>query len=276
MGILDRIRRRTDDSPDVLAAVESPADRPARAPSLAISASWLQPYTFRASDHEVRLVGESNYQDHLEFCAGGRTEDGARVPLVTAVLVAEPNNPYDNKAIRVDVGGRCVGYIARDETHRFHPILRQLASVGRPASCRALITGGWDRGNDDRGSFGVILSMHATLEITDDPCLLPFGRGRVSLVGEEACQDRLEALLGIRDRAEVVVTLEDDGTTITALLGGEPVGRLTPKMAERYRPMIQELLDAGYSDLRCEGRVIRGQRKIDTFLKLAKPWARAG
>jgi hypothetical protein len=276
MGLFDRIRRRNDDHPEMRQVLGSAPGQPRAEPAPSLTASWCQPYAFRSGDHEVRLVGESQFQKHLEFCAGGRTQDGARVPLVTAVLVAEPNNPYDNKAIRVDVGGRCVGYIARDETHRFHPILRQLASVGRPASCRALITGGWDRGNDDRGSFGVILSMHATLEVTDDPYLLPFARGRVSLVGEEACQDRLEALLGNRDRAEVVVTLEDDGTTITALLGGEPVGRLTPKMAERYRPMIQELLDAGYSDLRCEGRVIRGQRKIDTFLKLAKPWAGAG
>ena len=76
-----------------------------------------------------------------------------------------------------------------------------------------------------------------------------------------------------RDLDQVVVTLEDDGTTVTALLDGEPVGRLTSKMGERYRPMIQELLDAGYSDLRCEARIIGGKKKIDTFLKLATPWA---
>jgi hypothetical protein len=102
----------------------------------------------------------------------------------------------------------------------------------------------------------VVLCLHSTLEVTVDPSMLPFGRGRVSLVGEEACQDRLEALLGGQNRAEVDVTLEDDRSTITAVLDGEPVGRLTPKMG-----------------LRCEARVIRGKKRIDTFLTLATPWA---
>ncbi len=39
-----------------------------------------------------------------------------------------------------------------------HPYER-LAAQGKVAACRASISGGWDRGDGDRGSFGVRLSM---------------------------------------------------------------------------------------------------------------------
>jgi hypothetical protein len=38
-------------------------------------------------------------------------------------------------------------------------VIDRLAAEGKVASCRASISGGWDRGEGDRGSFGVRLSM---------------------------------------------------------------------------------------------------------------------
>ena len=51
-------------------------------------------------------------------------------------LVPEPDNPYDPDAIRVDVNGKQVGYIARDNTQR----IRELMDAG--ARVRAKISAG--------------------------------------------------------------------------------------------------------------------------------------
>lgn len=234
--------------------------------------SWLAPGTFHCGDREVFVVGEAHYQANIEAVAGGRTELGPSTQYVTAMLVAEPTNRYDRDAVRVEVGGLCVGYIARDGTMEFHPILRQLAGAGRPATCRARLTGGWDRGGGDVGHFGVVLEVRDGLRLVEDgPPMLPFGRGRVSLVGEEACQEVLEALLRGTDRAEVIALVRDDGVAVTATVGDDTIGRLTPAMAARYRPWLAEYASAGYVDPRCEARVIRSKKKVEAFLKLAKP-----
>lgn len=286
MGFRDRFRRRESEAdPLPLAEPTAPPAQPRTdlappasgtppQPPSTIGPTWLQPYTLRASDHEISVVGEARYQVHLESCSGGRTETGARMPLVTAELIAEPDNPYDRNAIRVDVGGGCVGYIAREETGRFHPVLRSLSAEGRRATCRAWLTGGWDRGGDDRGNFGIVLCLHPNLETIAGPApMLPFGRGRVSLVGEEKCQEHLAALVNRAARAEVIAALEDVDGAIVATVDGQPIGQLTSKMGDRYRPLLEEVRAAGCTDLTCEARVIRGDKKVDAFLKLSTPWA---
>jgi hypothetical protein len=272
MGLLDALRARRGtvagpDAPPVVPVVVRPAQLVGRRP---VSAGWREPCWFRAGGNEVRVVGEASCQDALEAAAGGRTEDGARIPMVTAELVAEPTNPYDPGAVRVDVAGRCVGYIPRDETARFHPLLRLLASEGKPATCRARLTGGWDRGGGDRGHFGIVLDLHERLEVLDRPLSLPFGRGRVSIVGEEAMQGYLLQLLGGVPKQEAVASLHSTHEGIAVALGGYSVGRLTPTMASRYRPWVDELSAEGI-EATCEARIIHGTKKVDVFLKLAMP-----
>jgi HIRAN domain len=235
--------------------------------------TWLQPYSFRATGYEVQVVGESNYQDVLEAVSGGRTPDGARVPLVTAALVREPRNRYDRNAVRVDVGGRCVGYIPRDLAPSFGAVLAKVGEAGIPPTCRAWLRGGWDRGVLDRGHFGIVLDLHPDLQVVADAPVLPFGPGRVSITGEEAAQDYLSALLDGQDRAEVIASLEFAGDYRLAVdIGGTKVGGLTPKMSARYAPWVNEVFAVGFPEATCEARLIRGPNKVEAFLKLATPW----
>jgi hypothetical protein len=50
-----------------------------------------------------------------------------------------------------------VGHLSREAAKAFIPIARRLD--GRLAACSATIRGGWDRGDGDRGMFGVVLDL---------------------------------------------------------------------------------------------------------------------
>ena len=104
------------------------------------------------------IVGESHYQDALEKICGGRSEDGAE-EQVEATLYLEDENKFDSKAVRVDIQGKTVGYLSRDDARSYR---RQLASAGHPkliGRCDALIVGGWKRGSRDKGHFGAKLDL---------------------------------------------------------------------------------------------------------------------
>jgi hypothetical protein len=105
----------------------------------------------------VAAVGESNYQVALETVCGGRTEEGERGRFVEATLVPDDENPYDPNAVRVDVDGHTVGYIkAEGAVHYRQEFLRQFKQL-RPATCNAVIRGGWMRGSG--GSYGIWLDL---------------------------------------------------------------------------------------------------------------------
>lgn len=110
------------------------------------------------STYSLDIVGESKYQDALEQICGGRTENSAN-KVITAVLVLEDDNPYDNQAVRVDIEGHTVGHLSRENARQYR---KRLAEAGHPkvtATCSAKIVGGWDRGRGDHGHFGVKLDL---------------------------------------------------------------------------------------------------------------------
>ena len=104
------------------------------------------------------VVGESNYQRALESICGGKTEEGHE-RRIEALLVYEDHNPHDNQAIRVDIEGSTVGYLSRKMARDYKKEMATGRFKGRPATCPALIVGGWYRGVDDQGHFGVWLDI---------------------------------------------------------------------------------------------------------------------
>jgi hypothetical protein len=108
--------------------------------------------------YSLEVVGESNYQKALERICGGRSRDGAE-KHVTATLVLEDSNPYDENAVRIDIAGSTVGYLSRHDAKSYRGRLKQMGEGSLTQECRALIRGGWDRGRNDRGNFGVRLDL---------------------------------------------------------------------------------------------------------------------
>lgn len=106
------------------------------------------------------IVGESHYQKALELVCGGRTEEGEDDRPVTACLVYEPTNTYDSLAVRVDIGGLPVGYLSREIARAFRKAVE--VAGGEPLTefeVAAVVRGGWDRGPDDQGFYGVWLDL---------------------------------------------------------------------------------------------------------------------
>lgn len=96
----------------------------------------------------LEVVGEASYQAALEAIVGTKPSEHVRVP-VQAVLVPEPQNPYDQNAIRVDIAGQTVGYLTRDDAVRYRPgLLRLIESNGPHVALAGQVVGG---GRDDRG-----------------------------------------------------------------------------------------------------------------------------
>ena len=109
----------------------------------------------------VEVVGESYYQDALDAICGGKCEDGHQL-LCQAELRPEPHNEYDNHAVGVYVDGRKVGHLSRADAKKRQTDLLALRAQGKRPMCGALISGGWLRGPDDEGHYGIRLDLDWT------------------------------------------------------------------------------------------------------------------
>ena len=127
------------------------------------------------------IVGESHYQDELRALSG-RTTDAApfRADLAAyaadvadeepdrrwflAVLVREPDNPYDPEAVAVHAqGGGKLGYLSREDARRYGQVFRSLEKRGfDAAACPAMLNGGGAK------SFGVVLAISAPGPVLND------------------------------------------------------------------------------------------------------------
>jgi HIRAN domain len=108
--------------------------------------------------YETEVVGESHYQPALASICGGRSVDGVK-KHVQATLVLEDQNPHDNQAVRIDVSDKTVGYLPRDTARNYRIRLREAGYPRLIGHCNAEIRGGWDRGPQDRGNFGIWLDL---------------------------------------------------------------------------------------------------------------------
>jgi hypothetical protein len=113
-----------------------------------------------SDDEEQEVHGESHYQDALADVSN-LTDGVVRRRDVVAVLVPEPENPYDRNAVRVEVFGRLVGRIPREDAPEMSPILLALQKSGMLVASQAEIVGG------GMGRSGAWLSFGIRLQIED-------------------------------------------------------------------------------------------------------------
>lgn len=106
----------------------------------------------------VQVVGESQFQGNLSAICGGKTHQGHSLATI-AVLVMEPDNPYDSNAIAVLAEGQRMGYLSRDDAIAYHSVMELLERRDQVGACEAEIRGGWDRGGGDAGDFGISLNL---------------------------------------------------------------------------------------------------------------------
>ena len=250
MGLFDRLRGRVESRCD-----ESPVTHAQHAVPT-VDATWLQwPTIAWGSLHAV--AGEGYRQAELRSVAG--MVSGVRtIEYVTAQLVPEPTNPHDRNAIKVLVGGAHVGYVPAYSTSQFHRVIAQLARRGRPATCRAQLTGG----RPPKDNIGITLLVSNPLApcTADTPFLSCSRTAMVTVTKEELYQDALERLTGRHDRLDTVARLVPvEGGLVGVEIGPDLVGVLTPKMSARYLPVIAEVTAAGIAPT-CPADVHRDEK----------------
>jgi len=124
----------------------------------------------------VSVVGESHHQTFLRALT--KTKRGEVREYTQAEVRPEPGNRFDKNAVTVEVGGKSVGYLSRNDAVRYRSLLDRLNSVGVYVTCKAMIAAE----SAARGPYGVVLFLEepAALAIrqlppTDIAWLLGFG-----------------------------------------------------------------------------------------------------
>ncbi|MDY6854516.1 MAG: hypothetical protein SWO11_07380 [Thermodesulfobacteriota bacterium] len=116
----------------------------------------------------IEIVGESHYQENLKKIAGDYSEDGVEKDVL-AKVIHENDNPYDNKAISIEISGYKVGHLNKSEARYYRRKFIEYGQEGRPGICNARIRGGWKRGKNDLGYYGVVLDFpHEFIEDCED------------------------------------------------------------------------------------------------------------
>lgn len=108
----------------------------------------------------VAVVGEASYRKTFEGIFGKRCADGYEAKC-QATLVPEPNNKYDANAVQVMIKNKLVGYLDRESARRVVESLKRTNRVGAVVKVPALVKGGWYRGPDDQGEFGMWIDFPA-------------------------------------------------------------------------------------------------------------------
>lgn len=100
----------------------------------------------------IEISGESFYHDAIIDVIGEPTEDGHDV-TVNGRLVRDPSNNYDSNAIKCIINGRHVGFVNRDDAEDISRYMDSHNITEILVSCE--VTGGWSRGKNDSGFFGI-------------------------------------------------------------------------------------------------------------------------
>lgn len=136
---------------------------------LAALTKWLKPklgafraeqaesgdmFMWRSSgDYATDVVGESFYKEALADILGQKRE-------VNAIAVLVPySNAKDANAVRIEIKGRIVGHLSRDEAPEFRKLLAKKHKALATSSCKALIGGGATKPDGSKGPIGVRLDI---------------------------------------------------------------------------------------------------------------------
>lgn len=244
-------------------------------------------------DGRLGVVGESYYQEALRLVAGGRVIDASfedHLPVV-AVLVPEPENPWDENAVRVDVlmGSRTlkVGYLSRGWAEEYQPELLKFRAEGVLGTCPARVTGGGEK------YYGIYLYVVRPRGLradskTEDLVIAEIAENDVLLRNDWSCtvtkeEDHQNVLrkyapVGKQEYRGVIASLGfcviENGKyqgrkAIEVRVGGRRVGQLTYAMTGRYSDIVETLLKRDLI-VTCEAFTVNSARGVEIELRMPR------
>lgn len=104
----------------------------------------------------VEVVGESKYRENIEMLFGKIGKDGVNRDDLTAKLVLEDENPHDDQAVYVEIQGRKVGYLKRDDARLYRDGLIGQKTINE---YRAMVNGGFQKSDGTWADFGIWLDI---------------------------------------------------------------------------------------------------------------------
>ena len=105
-------------------------------------------------DFDFEIVGESNYQMNiLKIVTHSPNQSEWE-----AVITPEDSNPYDDKAVKVEIDGLLVGYMDRETARSYRRRLKNKLQTMQPTRTLAIITGGHMR-NGKQLNYGICLDL---------------------------------------------------------------------------------------------------------------------
>lgn len=231
------------------------------------------------ADSRIAVVGESHYQPALRWAVDSNHSDGG-LP-VAACLVREPENKYDRNAVRIDVQGKTVGYIARVEAPWMQEKLKWLEHQGLRPVCQARVFGG----GPGKPNYGIVLHAGHALngfsnEIPAGSLAMLDGSSMTTVTGEEHHQETLDPYAP-RDQDSVSYVFATLGLceitngkykgqqALEVRVNGQRVGQLTYAMTQRYRPEVEAGLSADHVVV--VSAMLRREEKVEVYLLMPEP-----
>lgn len=246
------------------------------------------------------VVGEGRRQGALDTVAGPKAYEGVWVEKV-ATLRPEPDNPYDDQSVAVEIAGVIVGYLDHPQATAHRRLIDRAIAEHGTATCAAVVNGGWfreDQGSE--GSYGVHLYFgygpgagpdDLPARTADEKRIayrVEDSHDHITVTGEEANQDALAATLGDDWAGDHPFRLARLGIgddprgrqVVSVAIDGRVVGWLTPRMTPRFRPAV-EAAEADGCHLTAAATLEPSLRKaheteIDVVLRVPKGWGRTG
>lgn len=205
------------------------------------------------------VAGESHYTKEIHSVLGGEPGPGGTEITTTAQLIPEPTNRFDPNAVMVQIAGRKVGYLPKEDAARYAPVLSGLVGRGFLPQVTARVWAG--RSYDGELISSVQLDLaesHLLMPVNPPPAkpyaLLPHGNA-IQVTGEEAHMAALLPLLSAAGECWVYATLHEvveekprgSRSLAEVHIDGAAVGRLSPKMSGELLPVVRHLGGLGAS-----------------------------
>lgn len=205
------------------------------------------------------------------------SDSGAEIRL-NAVLVPDPSNPFDARAVAVFVDGLHVGYMERSDAAKYHSVIAKLPGGELTVPSRQ-----WLRGTDQNTWARVTLSLpkpdHLCCPNTpaEDSVLLAPG-ATIQVTREEDHMEHLAPLLSRYGSETVVaaslraVTEQRPRSTVEVVavdIDGQQVGVLSPTQTANFLPLVRRAESEGRR-LICRASLRGNSLKADVALHARK------
>ncbi|QNN53574.1 hypothetical protein [Nocardioides mesophilus] len=229
---------------------------------------------------QLEVAGEWYRAENLRTLFTRRakvSEAGAEMRL-EAVLVPDPFNPFDRRAVAVFVDGLHVGYMERSDAAAYHSAIASL-----PGAELAVPSRQWLRGTAQDTWARVTLSLPKPDRLccpnpTADSCVVLAPGSTIQVTREEQYMEHLASLLA-RFGSETVVAAslraaieQRPRSTVEVVavdIDGQQVGILSPTQTANFLPLVRRAESEG-RNLICRASLRGNSLKVDVALHARK------